>query len=146
MNIKTFYNLEEIQRYYDKKRNTYIFEEDGNYFGLVIFSFDLNVRANIRALNIIGRDIKALNITSLDIRCGDINALDIVAGNISANNIKARDIDAFDIDATDVIARDIDVDNIKARNIDARDINYYDVWDVIGNTKCKSIKGGRKDD
>lgn len=146
MNIKTFNSLEEIQKYYDKKRNTYIFEEDGNYFGLVIFSFDLNVKANIRALNIIGRDIKALNITSLDIRCGDINALDIVAGNISANNIKARDIDAFDIDATDVIARDIDVDNIKARNIDARDINYYDVWDVIGNTECKSIKGGRKDD
>lgn len=146
MNIKTFDNLEEIQKYYDRKRNTYIFEEDGNYFGLVIFSFDLNVKANIRALNIIGRDIKVLNITSLDIRCGDIDALDIVAGNISANNIKARDIDAFDIDAIGVVARDIDVDNIKARNIDARDINYYDVWDVIGNIKCKSIKGERIDD
>lgn len=146
MNIKTFNSLEEIQKYYDKKRNTYIFEEDGNYFGLVIFSFDLNVKANIRALNIIGKDIKVLNITSLDIQCGDIDALDIVAGNINANNIKARDIDAFDIDATDVIARDIDVDNIKAKNVNARDINYYDVWDVIENTKCKSIKGGRKDD
>ena len=146
MNIKTFDNLEEIQKYYDKKRNTYIFEEDGNYLGLVIFSFDLNVRANIRALNIIGRDIKVLNITSLDIRCGDIDAVDIVAGNINANNIKARDIDAFDIDAIDVIARDMDVDDIRARNIDARNINCYIVCDATENIKCKTIKGGRKDD
>ena len=146
MSIKEFNSLEEIQKYYDKKRKTYIFEEDGNYLGLVIFSFDLNVKANIRALNIIGKDIKALNITALDIRCGDIDALDIVAGNINANNIKARDISAFDIDATDIIARDIDADNIRARNIDARDINCYDVWDATENIKCKSIQGGRKDD
>lgn len=146
MNIKTFDNLEEIQKYYDKKRNTYIFEEDGNYFGLIIFRFDLKVEANIRALNIIGRDIKVLDIKALDIRCGDIDALNIVAGNINANNIKAKDIDAFDIDAIDVIARDMDVDNIRARNIDARNINCYVVCDAIENIKCKTIKGGRKDD
>lgn len=146
MNIKTFNSLEEIQKYYDRRRKTYIFEEDGNYFGLVIFSFDLNVKANIRALNIIGRDIKALNITALDIRCGDIDALDIVAGNINANNIKARDIDAFDIDAIGVVARDIDVDNIKAINIDARNINCYVVCNATEDIKCKSIQGGRKDD
>lgn len=139
MKIREFDNLEEIQKYYDRKRNTYIFEEDGNYFG-VIFSFDLNVKANIRALN-----IEVLNIKALDIRCGDIDALDVVAGNINANNIKARDIDAFDINAADVIARDIDVDNIKVRNI-ARNINYYVVCDATKNIKCKSIKGGRKDD
>lgn len=139
MNIKTFDSLEEIQKYYDRKRNTYIFEEDGNYLGLVIFNFDLNVKANIRALNIIGRDIKVLNITSLDIRCGDIDALDIVAGNINANNIKVRDIDAFDIDAANIIARDIDVDNIKARNVNARDINYYVECDATENIKCKTI-------
>lgn len=147
MNIKEFNNLEEIQKYYDKKRNTYIFEEDGNYLGLVIFSFDLNVRANIRALNIIGGDIKILDIKALDIRCVDIDALDIVVCNISANNIKARDINAVDIDATDVIARDIDVDNIKARNIDARNINGCILCDTIENIKCKSMmKGGRVDD
>ena len=146
MNIKEFNSLEEIQKYYDRKRNTYIFEEDGNYFGLVIFSFDLKVRANIRALNIIGRDIEVLNIKALDIRCGDIDAVDIVAGNINANNIKARDIDAFDIDALNVVARDIDVDNIKARSICAKNINCYVVCDTIENIKCKSIKGGRKDD
>ena len=144
--IKTFNSLEEIQKYYDKKRNTYIFEEDGNYLGLVIFGFDLNVKANIRALNIIGKDIKALNIKALDIRAGDIDVLNIVAGNINVINIKARDIDAFDIDATDVIARDIDVDNIRARNIDARNINCYVVCDATENIKCKSIQGGRKDD
>lgn len=147
MNIKEFNNLEEIQKYYDKKRNTYIFEEDGNYLGLIIFRFDLNVKANIRALNIIGRDIKVLNIKALDIRCGDIDALDIVAGNINAVNIKAKDIDAFDIDAADVIARDIDVDNIKARNIDARNINGCILCDTVENIKCKSMtKGERVDD
>ena len=146
MNIKEFDNLEEIQKYYDRKRNTYIFEEDGNYLGLVIFSFDLNVKANIRALNIIGRDIEVLNIKALDIRCGDIDAVDIVAGNINAVNIKAKDIDAFDIDAVNVVARDIDVDNIRAINIDARNINCYVVCNATENIKCKSIKGGRKDD
>ena len=146
MNIKTFDNLEEIQKYYDKKRKTYIFEEDGNYIGLVIFRFDLKVVANIRALNIIGRDIEVLNIKALDIRCGDINALDIVAGNINAVNIKAKDIDAFDIDAVKVVARDIDVDNIRAINIDARNINCYVVCNATENIKCKSIQGGRKDD
>ena len=146
MNIKTFDNLEEIQKYYDRKRNTYIFEEDGNYIGLVIFRFDLKVKANIRALNIIGRDITVLNIKALDIRSGDIDALNIVAGNINAVNIKAKDIDAFDIDAVNVVARDIDVDNIRAINIDARNINCYVVCDATENIKCKSIKGGRKDD
>ena len=146
MTIREFNSLEEIQKYYDKRRNTYIFEEDGNYIGLVIFRFDLKVRANIRALNIIGRDIKVLNITSLDIRCGDIDALDVVAGNISANNIRARDIDAFDIDAIDVIARDMDVDNISVRKIDVRDINGCIICDEPENIKCKSIQGGGKDD
>ena len=84
MNIKEFNSLEEIKKYYDKKRNTYIFEENGNYIGLIIFRFDLNVKANIRALNIIGRDIKVLDIKALDIRAGDIDALNIVAGNINA--------------------------------------------------------------
>ena len=146
MNIKEFNSLEEIQKYYDKKRNTYIFEEDGNYIGLVIFRFDLKVRANIRALNIIGGDIKALNIKALDIRAGDIDALNIVAGNINAVNIKAKDIDAFDIDAVNVVARDVDVDNITARNIDVRDINGCILCDATENIKCKSIQGGRKDD
>lgn len=146
MNIKEFDNLEEIQKYYDKKRNTYIFEEDGNYFGLVIFSFDLNVKANIRALNIIGRDIKVLDIKALDIRCGDITASNIVAGNIDANDIKARYIDAFDINAIDITARDIDVDTIKAKSICAVNINCYVVCNAIESIRCKSIKGGRKDD
>lgn len=146
MNIKEFNSVEEIQRYYDRRRNTYIFEEDGNYIGLVIFRFDLKVKANIRALNIIGGDIKALNIKALDIRSGDIDALNIVAGNINAVNINAKDIDAFDIDAVNVIARDIDVDNIRAININARNINCYVVCNATENIKCKSIQGGRKDD
>ena len=144
MKIREFNELEEIQKYYDRKRNTYIFEEDGNYLGLVIFRFDLKIEANIRALNIIGGDIKALNITALDIRCEDINALDIVAGNIDADYIKAKNIDAFDIDAVDVIARDIDVDNIKARSINAEEITYHVQCIVFEDIICKSITGEGK--
>ena len=144
MNIKEFNSLEEIQKYYDKKRNTYIFEEDGNFLGLIIFRFDLKVEANIWALNIIGGDIKALNITALDIRCEDINAVDIVAGNINANNIKARNIDAYDIDAVDIIARDIDINNIKARSINAEEITCNVQCVVFENIICKTITGEGK--
>ena len=132
MNKKEFNNLEEIQKYYDEKSNTYIFKENDDFLvELVIFNFDLKVEANIRACN-----IDADNIEALDIR----------ARNINADNIKARDIDAFDINALDVTARDILVDNIKARNIDAREIDCCDTCVASENIKCKSIIGGRIED
>ena len=31
MKVKVFNNLEEIQKYYDKDKNAYIFKEDGKY-------------------------------------------------------------------------------------------------------------------
>ena len=49
---KEFNSLKEIQKYYDEKSHTYIFKENGEYIDLVVFNFDLNVNANIEALNI----------------------------------------------------------------------------------------------
>ena len=108
---KIFNSLEEIQKYYNKESNTYIFKEYDMYINLVIFNFDLNVKSNIYAWNIYARNINALN----------INAKDICACYIDANDIKVHDINAA--------------------NINANNINYYAVCYAYENIKCKSIKG-----
>ena len=109
--IKIFNSLEEIKKYYDKETNTYVFKENGEYIDLVVFNFDLDINANIDAM-----DIKAKNINVLDIDSTDINALDI-----NALDIKANDINAWDIIAND--------------------ITYFAVCFAYNNIKCKSIKG-----
>ena len=108
---KIFNSLDEIQKYYNEKSNTYIFKEYGIYINLVIFNFDLNVKSNIYAWNIYGRNINALN----------INAKDIYACRLDVNDIKVHDISAL---------------SIKANIID-----YYAVCYAYENIKCKSIKG-----
>ena len=108
---KTFNKLEEIQKYYDEKTNTYIFKEYGIYITLVIFNFNLNVKSNIYAWNIYGRNIDALN----------IDAKDIYVCYLDANDIKAHDINAA--------------------SINANNISYYAVCYAYENIKCKSIKG-----
>ena len=125
--VKEFNNLEEIQQYYDKNTNTYIFKENGNYIiELIKFKFDLNIEANIKAYN-----IDAYNITAYN-----IDTWNITANNINVNNINACDINAKDIKAHDIIANDI-----KANSIVANKINYYAVCWVYENIKCKSISG-----
>ena len=114
MTIREFNNLGEIQKYYDEKSNTYIFKENDDLIDLVIFNFNLNVKANINV------------------------------GNIDAWNINAEDINAINIDAWNISARDIDAGNITAMNINAQDISYYAVCFAYQNIKCKSIKGIRK--
>lgn len=111
---KEFYSLDEIQKYYDKKSNTYIFIEDDEVIDVVVFNFDLDVKANIDAKT--------------------INAFDIKACNIKACNIDACDIKAMNINAWD----------INAWNIEAQDISYYAVCFAYKNIKCNSIKGRRK--
>lgn len=110
---KEFYSLDEIQKYYDKKSNTYIFIEDDERIDVVVFNFDLDVKANIDAKT--------------------INAFDIRACNIKACNIDACDIKAMNIEAWD----------INAWNIEAQDISYYAVCFAYKNIKCKLIKGRR---
>ena len=111
---KEFNNLEEIQKYYDKKTNTYVFKEDDDeYIDLVIFNFDLEINSNINAYNIIALDINAFN---------------IIAHNINAYNISAININAC---------------NISAYDISARNISYGAVCFAYYKIKCKSIKGRR---
>ena len=127
--VKQFDSLKEIQKYYDKNTNTYVFVKNKEYIEVVVFDFDLNVEANIDAY-----DIEAL----------DINAWNINACNINANNIKARNINAIDIDACNINAGNISACNIEAGNISANDISYHAVCFAYDNIKCKSIKGRRK--
>ena len=124
--IKEFNKLEELQQYYDKETNTYIFSEDGKPIDLVVFNFDLSIEANIYA-----RDINAK----------DINVIDINACNINSNDIKADDIYACDINARDINVKNIDAGNINANNINANRITYYAVCFAYKNIKCKSIEG-----
>lgn len=139
MTIREFNNIEEIKKYYDEKTNTYIFKEDDDLIDLVVFNFNLNVSANIRA-----RDIKALNIKALDIKSWDINANNIKSYDIDALDIKARDIFAENIHAHKIIANDINALNIIVGHINARNISYRAVCVAYHNIKCKSIKGGRE--
>ena len=154
MNKKDFYCLEDIQQYYDERANTYIFKENNVYLDLVVFNFDLDVKANIDANNIKAKDIK-----TWEINVYYINANDIDASNIIANDIIAKDINAYDINAENIEAKDIDACDIKADSIDAnniiahdiiahdiyaKDISYWAVCSAYYNITCNSIKGRRK--
>ena len=112
--IKKFNNLEEMKEYYDEENNSYYFKEDNEYIDLVIFNFDLDIKANIDACDINARDINAWNIESCDINAININAYDIIAD----------DINAYDIKANNII--------------------YFAVCFAYENIKCKSIKGRRE--
>ena len=128
--VKEFNSLEEIQKYYDKNTNTYVFKENGIYINLVKFNFNLRISANIDAC-----DIKAGNIKAIDIDALDINAFDINAWNVIASDINARNIDAENIDALDIIA---------CGDINALDISYHALCFAYNNIKCKSITSFKK--
>ena len=121
---KEFNSLDEIQKYYDVKSNTYIFKEDGKYIDLVVFKFDLDTSANIDA--------------------GSIDGLNIWAKNIRACDIDTKDLNTINIEAWDIYARDIYACNIEADNIKARNISYFAVCFAYDNIKCKSIQGERE--
>jgi hypothetical protein len=160
--MKIFKSVEEIEKYYNEKNNSYEFVEEGRLFD-VKFEFDLkitkNIKAgNINALNINAGNIDALDINASDIKASDIKARDIKAGNIEAWNIKAGDIKARDIKARDIKAGNINASDIKAGNIDAldieardikagnieaRDIKYYAVCVSYQNITCEKIEGSR---
>ena len=55
--IKEFHSLNEIEKYYYEKSNTYVFKENGKYINTVVFNFDLEVKSNIHARNINAKDI-----------------------------------------------------------------------------------------
>ena len=145
--IEIFNNLEEIQKYYDKETNTYIFKENDIFIDTIIFNFALEINANIRGGNIKAWDIKAFDIRATNISCLNIMAIDIDARNIDCMNLTAKDIIALNIDALNITARNINVDNIFAKSIDARgEIDCYDTCVASEYIKCKSIIGGQTDD
>lgn len=145
--IEIFNSLEEIQKYYDKETNTYIFKENDIFIDTIVFNFTLEVNANIRGGNIRAWDIKAFDIRATNISCLNIMAIDIDARNIDCINLTAKDIIALNIDALNITARNINVDNIFAKSIDARgEIDCYDTCVASEYIKCKSIIGGQTDD
>ena len=123
--MKEFNKIEEIEQYFNKESNTYIFKDSDGLRMDVKFNFDLNIDAG---------DINAWNINA-----GNIDAGDIDAGNIDAGDINARNIDAGDINA-----RDINAWNINAGNIDARDISFYAVCTSYDSIKCTKCEGRRE--
>ena len=135
---KVFNSLEEIQKYYDKKSNTYIFMEDGSMIDNIILNFDLKAAANIDAFNITGKTINVHNIKANDISAQSILALDIYAWDICAKKIIACDIRALDMTTCYIYAN-----NIRARNIVALDISYYGVCYATESIRCNSIEGRR---
>ena len=141
MMIKEFNSLEEIQKYYDEKTNTYVFKENNEYISLVKFNFDLHVEANIKARNINACDITANDIKAENINAWDINADNIIARNIDAWNITTHDFFANDINANDILAHNINACNIEAGDISANNISYHAVCFAYDSIKCKSIKG-----
>lgn len=112
--IKEFNNIEEIKKYYDLKRDAYVFKENNKFIDLVVFNFDLDIKADI-----IAHDIKACNITAYDIDVWDINA-----------NY---------IEADWVFAEDINVIGIKAYSI-----HYNAICFAYNNIECALIKGSRE--
>ncbi len=121
MTTKEFNNLEEIQKYYDVRTNTYVFKEDDEFIDLVIFNFDLNLNSNISAKDIVGFGIDVLDINCLDLNAHNIYAFNIISVNIYALNITANIINAYNIFANDII--------------------YYAFCFTYSGIKCKSIKG-----
>ena len=142
--VKEFNSLEEIQKYYDKDTNTYVFEENGSYIDLVVFNFNLNIDANIDAYDIEALDINAWNINACNINADNIKVRDINAVNIDAWNIDAYNIKAEDIITGDISACNIEAGDINAWNIEACDISYWAVCFAYNSIKCKSITSKRE--
>ena len=89
MEYKKFYNLEEIEKYYVEKTNTYSFDENGMCLN-VIFLFDLEVNSNIFANNIIAERMICLNISASSLEATNITATRIIANTIYANNVNVH--------------------------------------------------------
>ena len=147
--IKEFNNLEEIQKYYNNKTNTYVFKENNEYIKLVKFNFDLNIKdSHIEANDISAYDINSCNIKANNIKASDINVKDIKACNINVCDIHAENVDVLDITALVIDVCDIHAENIDALDIDALDIYALDIYAyniVARNIKANDIKANNID-
>ena len=112
MTTKEFNNLEEMQKYYVEKTNTYVFKENDEYIDLVKFNFDLDINSDIEAQDIIAYDI---------------NAKDIYANDINARNIKANNISYYSVCFA---GEDIKCKSIKGRRENAKHFTLDGVLEV----------------
>ena len=118
-------NMEEMEKYYLKETNTYVFEDD------VEFLCDVNVKSNLKAFGINAYGINAYNIYACDINADDIDAWDI----------KARNVKAWEVNAWEITAHNIRVHKIEALDIDAYNISYFVLCFAYYNIHCNSIRG-----
>lgn len=154
----TINSLEEMEKYYNKRINTYEFVKDDKRLD-VKFTFDLNINASICAKNLNAkrlivinidawrinlRELKANNINAHDIKVDTINAHDMDARNVDVWSINANNIDVDNIDANNIKVNNIKAWDIKAHSINANNINYHACCFAYESFKCKSIKGRRK--
>ena len=152
--IKEFNKLEEIEKYYCKETNTYVFKEDGKWIDLVIFNFNLRIGSNIKAHDINARhicvsDIDVYDINARDIDASNIDARDIIAKDIHTDNFTARVISVHNIVAgiinvININAYDIDATAIMAGSVKAHNIKYFTVCFAEKDIICNSIKGKRE--
>ena len=106
---REFKRIDEIDKYYDKETNTYVFREGEKYIDSVIIDFDLYVDANIEAC---------------DLECMDI---------------EAQYIDVMDLDALKVKADTVDAHTIKAYKVECDNLIYRSKYSEIKHVICKSI-------
>ena len=90
-------NANEIEKYYNKKTDTYIVDNDMKFNCDIVINGNIKVEGNIFAVNIDARNI---------------NAYDIKADTIVANNINADSIYADSLQASNITGFLIKVDNI----------------------------------
>ena len=121
----------EINKYYNKEKNTYVFNDD------VTFEIDIDIDAHMIAKKMIAKNIDAWNIYAKNIDALDINALDINAWNINAWNIDAKNIDACDMNVYKINVLEIDACDIKCIYIIANNINCDSMY--LEHKKYKSI-------
>ena len=128
MTGQTFYNIDELQPYYDKDSDTY----DLTSFDEVVFEFNLYTVSNIHALKIDARIIKANNIVAKDIIAGDMDVADITAEKIYVGDIRCGN----------AVIKDLFLaDNICASNIDAKEISYHAFCFAYNDIHCQAIEG-----
>ena len=87
----TIKNEKQMKKYYEKKVNAYVFNDN------VEFLCDVNVRANISARDINAYKIRARNIRARNIKADNITAYDIsyYAVCCAENNIECNSIEAI---------------------------------------------------
>ena len=149
MSTITINSMEDAEKYYDEKSNTYIFSENGERCDVKIemenFSSERNIIArDITARNITVRNIDVMGINTWNIYAWNINAGDITAFNIDSLNINAWNLTALSITAWNINALDINAGYVIAENIDANDISYYAVCVAYQNIVCHEIHGRRR--